>query len=289
MEKQQVQTKIGKKIVSSLVTLFLICAVFLCFSVMMQVLNKGYASIGGYSLFRVVTGSMEPEIFAGEMIASKSVDIETLDVGDVICFRSKSPQMLGRSITHRVIAKSLDAAGNVQLATKGDANLVADEYYVTQENLIGKVIWQSHTDSFFSDFVGFFSNKISFLACIALPCLLIAGLIFRDCVKNVKRDIEKALNELHEGGEAGEETAPDPITEKRIIDGVESVSKQTDVSEEGAENEEIQSDNPSQKEETATRASMGIDPREYEEMYARIRAELIEELKQEHDREQTKS
>lgn len=278
---------IGKKIVSSLVTLFLICAVFLCFSVMMQVLNKGYASIGGYSLFRVVTGSMEPEIFAGEMIASKSVDIETLDVGDVICFRSKSPQMLGRSITHRVIAKSVDASGNVQLTTKGDANLVADEYYVTQDNLIGKVIWQSHTDSFFSDFVGFFSNKISFLACIALPCLLIAGLIFRDCVKNVKRDIEKALNELHEGGEAGDETVPDPVAEKGATDDVESVSKPTAEAERNAEDKEIQTD--SQKEETATRESMGIDPREYEEMYARIRAELIEELKQEHDREQTKS
>ena len=272
---------------SSLVTLFLICAVFLCFSVMMQVLNKGYASIGGYSLFRVVTGSMEPEIFAGEMIASKSVDIETLDVGDVICFRSKSPQMLGRSITHRVIAKSRDAAGNVQLATKGDANLVADEYYVTQENLIGKVIWQSHTDSFLSDFVGFFSNKISFFACIALPCLLIAGLIFRDCVKNVKRDIEKALNELHEGGEAGDETVPDPVAEKGATDDVESMSKPTAEAERNAEDKEIQTD--SQKEETATRESMGIDPREYEEMYARIRAELIEELKQEHDREQTKS
>ena len=274
---------------SSLVTLFLICTVFLCFSVMMQVLNKGYASIGGYSLFRVVTGSMEPEIYAGEMIASKSVDIDTLDVGDVICFRSQSPQMLGRSITHRVIAKSRDAAGNVQLTTKGDANLVADEYYVTQDNLIGKVIWQSHTDSFFSDFVGFFSNKISFLACIALPCLLIAGLIFRDCVKNVKRDIEKALNELYEGGEAGDETVPDPIEEKGKTDVAEPVSKQAVVSEESAENKGIQFDSQSQKEETATRESMGIDPREYEEMYARIRAELIEELKQEHDREQTKS
>ena len=93
MEKQQFKAKIGKKIVSSLVTLLLVCTVFLCFSVVMQVLNRGYASIGGYSLFRVVTGSMEPEIFAGELIASKSVDIDTLEVGDVICFRSKSPQM----------------------------------------------------------------------------------------------------------------------------------------------------------------------------------------------------
>lgn len=125
------------------------------------------------------------------------------------------------------------------------------------------------------------------MACIALPCLLIAGLIFRDCVKNVKRDIEKALNELHEGGEAGDETVPDPVAEKGATDDVESVSKPTAEAEGNAKDKEIKTD--SQKEETATRESMGIDPREYEEMYARIRAELIEELKQEHDREQTKS
>lgn len=277
MEKQQFKAKIGKKIVSSLVTLLLVCTVFLCFSVVMQVLNKGYASIGGYSLFRVVTGSMEPEIFAGELIASKSVDIDTLEVGDVICFRSKSPQMLGRSITHRVIGRSVDTEGNVQLLTKGDANLSVDEYYVTQDNLIGVVVWQSHTDSFLSDFVGFFSNKISFLACIALPCLLIAGLIFRDCVKNVKQDIAKAMQELLENEGQATALELDPTEEEAMSRILES------------ETEEQPSDSQSQKEETANRVSMEMDPREYEEMYARIRAELIEELKQEHDREQTKS
>lgn len=277
MEKQQFKAKIGKKIVSSLVTLLLVCTVFLCFSVVMQVLNRGYASIGGYSLFRVVTGSMEPEIFAGELIASKSVDIDTLEVGDVICFRSKSPQMLGRSITHRVIGRSVDTEGNVQLLTKGDANLAVDEYYVTQDNLIGVVVWQSHTDSFLSDFVGFFSNKISFLACIALPCLLIAGLIFRDCVKNVKQDIAKAMKELLESEGQATASALDPTEEEATPRILES------------ETEEQPSDSQSQKEETADRVSMEMDPREYEEMYARIRAELIEELKQEHDREQTKS
>jgi signal peptidase len=277
MEKQQFKAKIGKKIVSSLVTLLLVCTVFLCFSVVMQVLNRGYASIGGYSLFRVVTGSMEPEIFAGELIASKSVDIDTLEVGDVICFRSKSPQMLGRSITHRVIGRSVDTEGNVQLLTKGDANLSVDEYYVTQDNLIGVVVWQSHTDSFLSDFVGFFSNKISFLACIALPCLLIAGLIFRDCVKNVKQDIAKAMQELLENEGQATALELDPTEEEATPRILES------------ETEEQPSDSQSQKEETADRVSMEMDPREYEEMYARIRAELIEELKQENDREQTKS
>jgi hypothetical protein len=171
----------------------------------------------------------------------------------------------------------LDAEGNVQLLTKGDANLAVDEYYVTQDNLIGEVVWQSHTDSFLSDFVGFFSNKISFLACIALPCLLIAGLIFRDCVKNVRQDIAKAMKELLENEGQATASALDPTEEEAMPRILES------------ETEEQPSDSQSQKEETADRVSMEMDPREYEEMYARIRAELIEELKQEHDREQTKS
>ena len=284
MEKQQFKSRIGKKIVSSLVTLLLICTVFLCFSVVVQVLNRGYASIGGYSFFRVVTGSMEPEIFAGELIASKSVDIDTLRVGDVICFRSKSPDMLGRSITHRVIGRSQDVNGNTQLQTKGDANTAVDAYYVTQDNLIGKVVWHSGDESFLSGFVAFFSNKISFLACIALPCLLIAGLIFRDCVKNVKRDIAKAMEELLESERTG--TPPAPVSPKREADKPDPgpPAKQVEAS-----SGKREADEKTKKPETTNRVPTGIDAREYEEMYARIRAELIEELKQEYDREQTKS
>jgi hypothetical protein len=44
----------------------------------------------------------------------------------------------------------------------------------------------------------FFSNGLGFLGCIVLPCLLLAGLILRECMSNIRREMESALQELEE-------------------------------------------------------------------------------------------
>ena len=67
--------------------------------------------LGGYSFFRVVTGSMEPQIPVGAMLISQETDIEDLKIGDIICFSALSPDMYGRCITHRVIGISEGADG----------------------------------------------------------------------------------------------------------------------------------------------------------------------------------
>ena len=52
-------------------SLILVAAVFLCLCASVQVVTKGYVSIGGYSMFRVVTGSMEPTIHTGAILINK--------------------------------------------------------------------------------------------------------------------------------------------------------------------------------------------------------------------------
>ena len=243
-DKRQVRRVDGRRLVSALVTALLIGAVLLCLTVAVQVKKKGYASLGGYSFFRVVTGSMEPQIPVGAMLISQETDIEDLKIGDIICFSSLSPDMYGRCITHRVIGISEGADGAVRLLTKGDDNAVADAYYVTAENLIGRAVWWSEGEHFVSSLHAFFSDKVRFLACVAFPCLAIAGLILRNCVRNVKRDIAIAMKKIPK------EPSPD--------------SPETDARGQGE-----------------------IRDSEYQEMCARIRAELLEELKQEYDREQS--
>lgn len=291
MEQQPNKVKVSKKVSSALVTLLLVCTIFLCFTVVMQVLSRGYASFGGYSLFRVVTGSMEPEIPVGALIVSAPADIESIQVDDVVCFRSKSPDMLGQSITHRVIGISRDSNGNVQLQTKGDANIAADGYYVTADNLIGRVTWHSSGEFFLSSFVSFFSNKISFLALIALPCLVIAGMIFRNCVKNVKRDIATAMAEL-----VAQEQREREEEEMAALSGLEFKNVRKPRPQPAAVSAMAPPIEPTpcvqkrklfraQEPTPAESGFAGLSESEYEEMYARIRAELIEELKKENDQE----
>ena len=127
---QRVQKKIG-----SLVTVLLVLAVTLCLYSTIQVLSKGYANIGGFMMFRVVTGSMEPTIPVGALLLTKETDIENIEVDDIVCFRTQVPEIWGKIVTHRVVGISKTESGRILLETKGDANIVEDGYYVDESNL----------------------------------------------------------------------------------------------------------------------------------------------------------
>ena len=82
--EEQDETKkksLKKKIISIVVSVVLALALVGCVSVIAQVLSKGYVSIANYSMFRVVTGSMEPAIGVDELIIVKAED--GYEVGDI--------------------------------------------------------------------------------------------------------------------------------------------------------------------------------------------------------------
>jgi signal peptidase len=191
--------------ISILVTVMLVLAVALCLYVAIQLVSNGYTSVGGYSMFRVVTGSMEPTIPTGALLIAQETSVEEIETGDIICFRTKEAEIAGKIVTHRVVERLKTAEGSVLFRTQGDANLAVDSYFVEQDHLIGKVIWHTGDDSKMASIFSFFSNGLGFLGCIVLPCLLLAGLILRECMSNIRREMENALQELEE---APEQTDP---------------------------------------------------------------------------------
>lgn len=219
--------------ISVLVTVLLILAVLLCLYVVIQVLSNGYVSFGGFMMFRVVTGSMEPTISVGALLVTQQVDIESIRLDDIICFRTQEAEIWGKVVTHRVVGVYEGLDGSPLLETKGDANLVMDGYLVNRGNFVGKVVWYTGENSVLNSIFSFFTNKVGFLGCIVFPCLLLAGLILKDCVGNIRNELQAVMEEL----ERPEEPAPwelDPLC--------------------------------------------GMTQEEYQQMYERIRAELIEEL-----------
>lgn len=219
--------------INVLVTVLLILAVLLCLYVVIQVLSNGYVSFGGFMMFRVVTGSMEPTIPVGALLVTRQVDIKTIQLDDIICFRTQETEIWGKIVTHRVVGVFEGLDGSPLLETKGDANLVMDGYLVSQGNLVGKVVWYTGENSVLTSIFSFFTNKVGFLGCIVFPCLLLAGLILKDCVSNIRNELQAVMDEL----EKPEEKAAwelDPLC--------------------------------------------GMTQEEYQQMYERIRAELIEEL-----------
>ena len=182
--------------ISALVTVLLILTVLLCMYVVIQVLSNGYVNICGFMMFRVVTGSMEPTIPVGSLLLTQQVDIESIRLDDIICFRTQEVEIWGKIVTHRVVGVFEGLDGGSLLETKGDANLVMDGYLVNKNNFVGKVVWYTGDDSVLSSIFSFFTNKVGFLGCIVFPCLLLAGLILKDCVGNIRNELQAVMDEL---------------------------------------------------------------------------------------------
>ena len=190
-EKQQIRKKIG----SVLSTLVLVIAVMLCLLVMYQVFTNGYVQIGGTSVFRIVTGSMEPEIPVGALVVCQKTGINQVEVNDIVCFRSMDEKIYGEVVTHRVVGITVGDLGQIMLITQGDANLSADTQYVTQSNFIGKVNYYSKESGVMASFVNILSEKVGFMLIVLVPTLLIAGFILRSCMSNIRNELDRIKEE----------------------------------------------------------------------------------------------
>lgn len=196
-----------QKLSGCVITALLVLAVILCVYVVAQVLGRGYVTFGPYSLFRVVTGSMEPEMPIGTLLVCEAVDITQIEVRDIVCFRATVMGRVGEVVTHRVVNILPGADGLVMLETKGDANLAADLQYVTQSNLVGRVSWYSKTGNPLPDIMSFLTSSAGFVLCIAVPSLLIVGMILKSCVGGIRADLQQIVDELAQ--EEENETEPE--------------------------------------------------------------------------------
>lgn len=79
---------------------------------------------------------MQNEIMIGDVVIIKKCTANDVNVGDIIEY-----QMEGYTVIHRVIEKT-QRKGEFYFVTKGDNNETADKKEVTEDQLIGKVIFK---------------------------------------------------------------------------------------------------------------------------------------------------
>ncbi len=208
MEEHKSKEEQLQQRINILITLLLVFAVALCLYVTVQVLSHGYVNLGGFMMFRVVTGSMEPTIPVGALLLTRETDIESIVMDDIVCFRTQETAIWGKIVTHRVVG-IFEQNGGILLETKGDANLVADGYFVNAGNFVGKVVWHTGDGSVLANILSLFTNKIGFLGCIVIPALVLAGLILKDSVTSIQRELQLVLYEMeHPRPEPEPETDP---------------------------------------------------------------------------------
>ena len=183
MKAKQILSGIG---VALTVIIFLVG--LLVFGSALKAKKGEVPNLFGYSVLRIETGSMEPEFKTGSIVITKSVDTDTLKVGDVISFYSTSSDIDRKVNTHRIQELSYLTTGERQFITKGDANPTVDSEPVFYRRVIGKVVWNLGVVS--GSVIGFLQKPTVILLFIILPLLVITFLEASNLVKLFMSDDE---------------------------------------------------------------------------------------------------
>ncbi len=178
----------GKKIRSYIATIIVVIAmlftVMAAFTIFTTQPGKA-PEMFGYSMLRVISGSMEPEIPTGALILVKTCEASDIAEGDVISFYSRDVSIAGQINTHRVVGIEFDGV-QYQFETKGDANLNADSFAVYGDDVIGKVVGVSGLLGKLASLVG---SRVGMLILIVIPLAIIFAINLKDVKKAYKESL----------------------------------------------------------------------------------------------------
>lgn len=162
--------KIWDTVTTTLVILVVIFAIFLMGS-----------RLVGLQVFNVISGSMEPTYSVGDLLYVKTVDPDSVKVGDPITFVLNEDLVVA---THRVVAVDRE---NRQFITKGDANETEDANPVHFNNLVGVPVFAIPLLGYVSAYI---QNPPGMYVAIALGVALLAVVFLPDLLSKKKEKEE---------------------------------------------------------------------------------------------------
>ena len=162
------------KIILTLLSVFTWIAIPMLVILAVYSLGSNISLFNGYHSYLVQSGSMEPNIFIGDVVITNKQNI--YHVNDAITFNSPEAN---RIVTHRIV-EIKEESGN-QYITKGDANWEEDEAQIATSNIIGKVIFVIPKLGFL---INFSQSTLGLIILILIPA---AGLIFDEIIKIATR------------------------------------------------------------------------------------------------------
>ena len=202
--KQKVKDKLGEqkvaklkktwrvvRIIKNIVCWTLIAVLTLAIIVFtLTKINGDSPTLFGYSLHRIMSGSMEPEIETNDVILNKEVsDASEVKLGDIVTFEG-GPSFDNKNVTHRVIVAPYDnGKGRIVLVTKGDANEMEDFSNTRYRDLIGVVKYHF---PYLGSYLMIYSNQITK---VYLMVLAFCGVMFNILAGRMRRQAEEKFRE----------------------------------------------------------------------------------------------
>lgn len=184
LKRKKIKEKIFEKIKLILVILISIIVIYNISLIVQGIIEPDKTpACFGVKTFAIVSGSMMPEINAGDIVIVKDVNEEELQEGDIISFRKNA-----EIITHRI--ERIEIQDNEKrYITKGDNNNTVDAMYVSFENIEGRV---ENIIPYLGNVVIFLKNKIT----IAVILLIYVVIYVYDTKKSNKKMMRKKKREL---------------------------------------------------------------------------------------------
>ena len=110
-------------------------ALALCLALLGSLLTVAATNLLGYQSYIIYSGSMDPTVKVGSLLLTRPVDVENLQVGDVITYRSPGNHT---TLTHRIVSIRQQDGQRV-FTTKGDASLEPDPQEVILRGQVSKM------------------------------------------------------------------------------------------------------------------------------------------------------
>lgn len=177
-----------KRLISAIVIIILLPVVFINGVILVNslVYPNEIPSFFGWKPFIVLSGSMETEIYPGDIAVVKDVDTSTLKQNDVIAFKSGDIV-----ITHRIV-KIINEDGQVKFITKGDNNNTEDSERVLPENVEGLYKFKIGK---LGNLAMFVQTPTGMICSLSVPFLLLVILNMRESYRTSK-ELNRQLEEL---------------------------------------------------------------------------------------------
>ena len=156
--------QIAKKIFNIIITILLVLVFFV---ILVQKISNNRFNLGGYGIYTVATGSMEPEYHVKDLILAGRKDASNIEVGDDVVYLGSVDSMAGKIVTHRVIEKN-ERDGKIYFYTKGIANELTDPE-IDETQILGVVKQKLFFLSLCSHIV---NNTYGMLFVIIVPFIL---------------------------------------------------------------------------------------------------------------------
>ena len=169
--------------------IFVVCLVVIALLLIVSVLPI----TGNFKILTVLSGSMEPTIHTGSIVAVKPAS--DYIIGDIITFGKISKTEV--PTTHRIFDIKLQEGKPIYI-TKGDANNSPDMKEVLASEVAGKVVF---TAPYIGYAVDFAKKPFGFMLIIVIPVVI----IIYDEIRKIKNEIGKIKKKKSAGEEASAE------------------------------------------------------------------------------------